>query len=104
MTAPSKFNRNTNLNRIDEIRSNIAVEVGNLLIIERTFTGKHTLITKILPAASFQNCSVSQIQVTAQMNWAEFLRFDYKTLQTDERKTNKRMQIRSVEQSTNSAV
>ena len=45
MTASCRINSHTDLNRIDETRGNITVEEGDLLVNERTLTGKHTLIT-----------------------------------------------------------
>ena len=45
ITASSRINSHTDFNRTDEIRGNITVEGGDLLVNEGTLTGKHTLIT-----------------------------------------------------------
>ena len=45
MTASSRVHSRTDLNRIDETRGNFTVEEGDLLVNEKTLTGKHTLIT-----------------------------------------------------------
>ena len=45
LTASSRKNRNADLNRINEIRGNISVEVIELSVNERNFDRKHTLIT-----------------------------------------------------------
>ena len=46
-TASSRINTHTDLKRIDETRGNITVEEGDLLVDERTLSGKSTLITRI---------------------------------------------------------
>ena len=45
MTASNRVNSQTDLNKIDETRGISAVELGDLLVNEKIFTGKHTLIT-----------------------------------------------------------
>ena len=42
MTASSKYNSNTNLDRIDETRGNITVEAGDLLVREINFYHRET--------------------------------------------------------------
>ena len=48
LTASSRRNSHTELNRIDETRGNITVEEGDLLVNKRTLTGKQSigLVTK----------------------------------------------------------
>ena len=47
MTASSRINSHTDLNRIDETRGNITEEGGDLTAMTRTLTSEHTLFTAI---------------------------------------------------------
>ena len=45
MTASSRINSHTDLNRMHETRGNVTVEEGDLLVSEKTLTDKQSLIT-----------------------------------------------------------